>query len=230
MKPFRQITTLAKFGALFTLLGLVLIACGTESLTDALGTSAAADRDSSAVDWWWGDEAGTSSIVRTDSGISGNVRSSLANDEQDGGGLAVTLWIVVFNEPDECEDGCNGPDLFNPAVMGDVIYGAGNVVGGSENVGLGYHLSEGDAAGSIIDIIGLPGNNGEAWGLIDARKAEIHYVVRSHGPKVPSEMPAQIHSFNGGCVTNYGPPADGAHQLQFGLGDCLDVQFAIYLP
>ena len=35
--------------------------------------SAASDKDSNEVFWWWGDPAGSSKIVRTDSGISGNL-------------------------------------------------------------------------------------------------------------------------------------------------------------
>ncbi len=223
-----------RFITLFTLLGLLLIGCSTESLTDALETTARADMDSNVVSWWWGDPAGTSNIVRTDNGIGGNVASSLSNPEQDGGGLAVTLWIVVFNDPDECATSpCSASDLFVPAVMPDVLYGAGNVVGGSENVRLGYHINEGDNSGSIANLFGMPTNSGEPWGLIYPRSAEIHYVVRTHGPIVPAEMPEQIHTYGGGCVFGapFGYPSPtGADDLHFGVGDCQDIQFAINVP
>jgi hypothetical protein len=192
--------------------------------------SAASDLDSNEVFWWWGDPAGSSKIVRTDSGISGNVSTSLANDVASAKGLAVTLWIVVFNDPSECATSpCTDVDLGNPAVMPDVIYGAGNVVGNSEKIALGYHRNAGDNSGSIADLFSLPTNNGEPWGLIDPREAEIHYVVRSHGPMVPANMPEQINSFEGGCVIDYGPPG-GPEDLHLDEGECQDIQFAINQP
>jgi hypothetical protein len=124
---------------------------------------------------------------------------------------------------------CGEPDLFDPDVKPDVLYGAGNVVGGSENASFGYHRNAGDNSGSIADLFGMPTNNGEPWGLIDPQGAEVHYVVRSHGPKDPAEMPAQIDSFEGGCVTDYLPPADSL-DLHLGAGDCQDIQFAINQP
>jgi hypothetical protein len=199
--------------------------------TFVLPATAAGPPDSSNVYWWWGDPAGSSIIVRTDSGISGNVNTSLALEEvASAKGLAVTLWIVVFNEPGECATSpCGEPDLFDPDVKPDVLYGAGNVVGGSENASFGYHRNAGDNSGSIADLFGMPTNNGEPWGLIDPQGAEVHYVVRSHGPKDPAEMPAQIDSFEGGCVTDYLPPADSL-DLHLGAGDCQDIQFAINQP
>jgi hypothetical protein len=191
---------------------------------------AASDRDSNEVFWWWGDSAGSSRIVRTDSGISGNVSTSLVNDEARAKGLAVTLWIVVFNDPGACATSpCTDVDLFNPDVMPDVLFGSGNVVGGSEKITLGYHRNAGDNSGSIADLFGMPTNDGEPWGLIDPREAEIHYVVRSHGPLVPAKMPEQINSFEGGCVDDHLPPGD-SDELNLDEGDCQDIQFVINQP
>jgi hypothetical protein len=162
------------------------------------------------------------------------VSTSLTNDVASAKGLAVTLWIVVFNDPSACATSpCTEADLFEPDVMPDVIYGNGNVVGGSERTTLGYHREAGDNSGSIAAIFGLPTNNGVPWGLLDPRGAEIHYVVRSHGPMVPANMPEQIHSFGGGCVFNapfgYAPPGSQT-DLQLNDGDCQDIQFAINQP
>ena len=56
----------------------------------------------STVYWWWGDEAGSAQIVRTPNGIHGNFSSSLANDSGSAHGLTVTLWLVIFNNPEAC--------------------------------------------------------------------------------------------------------------------------------
>ena len=56
----------------------------------------------SDVYWWWGEHSGSSKIVRTNKGISGNWTSSMSNAIAGAEGLAVTLWIIVFNYPGEC--------------------------------------------------------------------------------------------------------------------------------
>ena len=213
------------------LIVLVLLALGVVNVS-----ATSADLDSNNVYWWWGEMAGSSTIVRSDSGISGTYSSSLSNDVGSMNGYAVTVWFVVFNEPEQCGDPldpfdqCIDTDLFNPLVKADVLYAAGNIVGGSENANFGLHLNEGDNSGSIADLFGLPTNNGESWGLIDARKAEVHYVLRTHGPKVPGHVKGMIQTYEGGCVFNapygYNPPM-AENQLQLDLGDCQDVQFAV---
>lgn len=202
--------------------------------TAPLANAAPAQRQTNEVFWWWGDPAGSSNIVRTNGGISGNLSASLSNDLDTAKGLTATLWLVVFNEPGECAAApCGEPDLFNPAVKPDVLHAAGNVVGGSEKVSFGYHRQAGDNSGSIADLFGMPTDNGEPWGLIDARAAEVHYVVRIHGPLNPEAMPAQIHTYGGGCIAfapfGHFPPTHPL-DLFLGWGDCQDVMFAINQP
>ena len=192
----------------------------------------AADKDSNPVYWWWGAPAGSSTIVRNDSGISGTYSASLSNTVASADGLAVTLWVVVFNDPSACDtDPCTDLDLFNPEVMPDVLYGAGNVVDDSEIGSYGFHRKAGDNSGSIATLFGMPTDvNGQPFGLKYPRSAEIHYVLRTHGPKDPMYMPAQIQTYEGGCVDNapfgYLPPG-GPDELYLGVGQCQDVQFAI---
>lgn len=194
----------------------------------------ASTHGSSNVYWWWGDQAGSATIVRNDSGVSGTLSTSMSNNVADAHGLTATVWIVVFNDPGACATSpCTEVDLFNAAVMPDVLYGAGNVVGGSESANFGFHRQAGDNSGSIADLFGMPTDNGEPFGLIDPRGAEIHYVVRTHGPKNPMYMPAQIQSYGGGCVANapfgFPVPAD-PNDLYLAEGECQDVQFAINTP
>jgi hypothetical protein len=195
-----------------------------------------ADVDANDAYWWWGDPAGTSRIVRTDSGISGNISVHLGNESGSAKGLAITLWLVIFNNPGECAVpyACSDPDFANPDVMIDVVYGGGNVVGASEKATIGFHYKAGENSGSIADLFGLfTDEDGNSFGLIYPRAAEVHYVIRFHGPVDPAEMPDQIQSYGGGCVAfaPYGWPfPSNSGDLYLGPGDCQDVIFAINPP
>jgi hypothetical protein len=148
-----------------------------------------------------GSEVGSSKIVRNKNGVTVTLNTSGLEP-----GSAVTIWWVVFNNPNECVDGCDETDLGNPNVAGDVIYAAGHVVGNNGTAHFAAHLNEGDSGGSLFPQ--------PSPGLIDAQTAEIHLVVRSHGPAIPGMIPEQIHTFNGGCPPNV----------------CENVQFAIFQP
>ncbi len=150
-------------------------------------------------------EVGSSKLVRNQNGVSLTLNTSELEP-----GSAETVWWIVFNNPEECVDGCNGEDLSNEAVNGDVIYAAGNVVGGNGTANFAAHLNEGDNDGSIF----MGGFGFAGSGLIDAETAEIHLVVRSHGQAIPGMIDEQIHTFNGGCPPNI----------------CGDVQFSIHEP
>ena len=114
--------------------------------------------------------------------------------------------------------------------MPDVLYGAGNAVDDSEIASFGFHRKAGDNSGSIADLFGMPTDNGQPFGLKYPRTAEIHCVLRTHGPKDPMYMPSQIQTYGGGCVDfapyGYLPPAN-SNDLYLGVGQCQDVQFAI---
>jgi hypothetical protein len=210
----------------------------TLMLSIAISAPAYADPASvseSDVGWWWGEgPTGTAKIVRNKRGISGNLSTSLANSEGSTEGLAVTVWLIIFNNPDECATSpCSESDLFNPDVMPDAVSGAGNIVDDSEVASFGFSRKAGDNSGSVADLFGMPTDNGEPYGLIDPWGAEIHYVLRLHGPMIPLEMPAQIKTYVGGCVdfAPYGfPPPGSESELMLGWGECQDVQAAINLP
>ncbi len=61
-------------------------------------------------------------------------------------------------------------------------------------------------------------------GLQDARQAEIHLVLRSHGPKIPGQINAQISSFQGGCTTNLPPFTEVPDEI----GECADIHASIH--
>jgi hypothetical protein len=58
--------------------------------------------------------------------------------------------------------------------MADAVYGAGNIVDDSEEFSFGFSLKAGDNSGSVADLFGMPTDDGEPWGLIDPRDAEVH--------------------------------------------------------
>jgi hypothetical protein len=130
----------------------------------------------------------SSKLVRNQNGVTVTVNTSGLVS-----GSAVTIWLIVFNNGTS-----GGPD--------DVIYGAGHVVGPNGTANFAAHLNEGDSGGSLFPQ--------PSPGLIDAETAEIHIVVRSHGPFIPGMIPEQIHTVEGDCDPSV----------------CEDLQFAIHQP
>jgi hypothetical protein len=190
----------------------------------------ASDQVTSAdVFWIWDPTAatGTSTLIRTDSGISASLRTSELPP-----GTANTLWFVVFNNPSACATRpCLAPDLFNPAVQGDFLYGGGNIVGGSGSSGFGGHLPVGDNSGSgHLEI----GTGGLAVGLLDPRGAEVHLLVHSHGPAMTGQtLKAQISSFLGGCQVFLGNAygiAQEPEDVPLAEGECSTIQASVYMP
>lgn len=172
-----------------------------------------------------GADVGDAKLVRTNSGLSMTIKSSIEGDlfvfpnfvdpvGEFMSGDATTNWFVVFNNPGNCSDGeCGEDDIIASAFFGDpndvkvdVIFATGHVAGSQWTAGA--HLNEGDVSGSIFPQ--------PSWGLIDAMKAEIHIIVRSHGAAanlLPGEVAEAISSVAGGCATNA----------------CGDAQFAVFV-
>ena len=172
-----------------------------------------------------GADVGDATLVRTNSGVSMTIKSSIEGDTFEFPnfvdpvgefmpGDAVTNWFVVFNNPGNCSDGvCGENDIIDSAFGGDtndvkvdVLFATGHVTGSKWMAAA--HLNEGDATGSIFP---------QQWGLIDAMAAEIHIIVRSHGAAaslLPGEVAQAIGSVGGGCATNV----------------CGDAQFAVFAP
>lgn len=136
--------------------------------------------------------AGASSkIVRNDNGVTVSVKTTV-----DPG--TYTMWMVLWNE--------GGPD--GPPDC--VLFTAGHVVGNNGTLNYSGHRRVYDSSGSIVEE-GVPGPPC-ASGLTNPQGAEVHLVIRSHGPKLPGLVKQQIGSLLGGCDIN----------------DCVDVQAAIH--
>ena len=138
-------------------------------------------------------------------------------------GHTMTVWWVIFNNPDACGGGegdCGGPDLSDPNVETDLLFADGMVVDEDGKASFAGYLEIGETPGTMNPKLGF-----EAIGLTDARGAEIHLVIRSHGPTVEGQVAAQIDSFGGGCVENQSPPA-----IPMDAGECANILYSIHEP
>ncbi len=142
-------------------------------------------------------------------------------------GDGVTLWWVVFNEPQKCSDGeCGENDVFNLDDKGDFVL---NDVGSPANPAgrEAAQISVGYADGHVIDEGGAATFRGQLpvgdtsqtiWGpgLLDPMKAEIHIVLRSHQQAFPGQVDEMIYTVNGGCAAKFPNPP------------CEDVQVSVF--
>jgi hypothetical protein len=121
-------------------------------------------------------------------------------------GHTVTVWWVVFNEPENCshpegELRCGPGDL--PVFGGDdsavtsLVYAAGHQIGGSGQATFAGRLAYGDASSAL-------------WGpgLVNPAGADIHLVVHDLGLLSPQQIAEGIHDYG---------PCDPA---------CVDVQYS----
>jgi hypothetical protein len=221
-RPSRFLKTLG-------LLGLTAGAALTPQVTaeGRLSPSQSPNATTSPVYWNWdaATAVGTSTLVRTNAGLSFTYHTSLLP-----AGQVVTVWIVVFNNPENCATHpCTAPaDVDNPDVHADFLYGGGHIIGGSGRGNFGGHLSVGDASGSGLAELGFP-----AVGLLDPFNAEVILALHSHGPAASGQvLKAQLSSFLGGCQIFLGPDgiADGPEDMPVAVGECSTFQYSVHQP
>ena len=119
-------------------------------------------------------------------------------------GHVVTLWWAIFNDPSACANAvCAPPHLYNPAVVGSLQFGGGQVVAVNGRADFGGFLAVGDNTG-FFRLPMFPNMPDPAPGILDAKGAEIHLVIRDHGlaSTDPAILQQQLTSFTGGCTTN----------------------------
>lgn len=110
-------------------------------------------------------------------------------------GEAVTAWFGIFNNPRSCATRpCSVADFANPAVQGSRVNLGGRIVG-----------LDGAASFSEFRAVGDTTRAFDGPGLLNPRRAEIHLVVRTHGPAALNNaemLRQQLGMFNGGCPPN----------------------------
>ena len=152
-------------------------------------------------------------LVATDDGLTAIVTTTELPP-----GDAVTMWWVVFNDPEACEAHpapCGMNDIGVEEVAAEVTYAAGTVIDDAGNgTFVGYHPL---------------GHTEQAWfghGLRNPLGAEVHLVMRTHGPVIEDRLDAMIGTFRDGChnVEEDHPAYDDGEP---GPNECHDLQFAI---
>jgi hypothetical protein len=137
-------------------------------------------------------------------------------------GHTFTIWWIIFNNPEHCTHGmesmrCGEGDLLiaggDPDVEGTAVFATGHVIGPD---GSGY-FDAFLATGDTTYVLGM------GPGLTNPTGAEIHFVVRTHGPVQPGLVAEQVTTFGGGC--NNAPDGPGAP----GDFPCTDLQYAVHI-
>ena len=167
---------------------------------------------------------GTSTLTRNDTGIIVNYNTTGLTP-----GYAYTLWWVIWNDPQKCDvpGACDEPDFETPGVVGvDVLYATGLVVGADGTGNFTAELIAGGDYRSVNHLMELPPAGGLNFG--NSRSAEVHLVLRSHGPVIPSKVDEQINSYIGGCADPFAfPPFT---EIPNETGECGDIEFAVHPP
>ena len=184
---------------------------------------------------------GTSLLVRT--------ADTLYTDFEASGltpGYAMTLWFIIFNEPELCEAGpfqCGPPDLgSNRAAMGDFVYipGAGSVVGDDGTVSYSGSFDVGNMAWSGLPELPegcVPGNEGcgDPVGLTNPEGALVIVALHSHGPALEgADLSHQLSSYLGGCEAVIGTLPGGfsasADEIPDAAGECATIVISPHAP
>ena len=150
-----------------------------------------------------------STLVRRAGGVSLSVDTLGLNP-----GEVYTIWWVIFNNPSACsEGGCVGPDLSNPETEATVGYATGEIADENGMATFRAVLAVGDNSFALGNDAGFPFELVlPSPGLSDPFGAEIHAVLRTHGPAL-DDPSSQLDSFNDGCNP-----------------ECFNVQAALHYP
>lgn len=138
--------------------------------------------------------AGASVLTRYNTYVEGTVSATglAANG-------AYSWWWVVFNYPAYCVDGCGLDDLppgatpvsnGDPRVQSSLLWGGGFVANGTGAAEVRSQLVRNKPPGEVRF----------GPGLKRPRAAELHIVIRTHGPATAGEVADQISRFHGGCT------------------------------
>jgi len=123
--------------------------------------------------------AGASTTLVRD--VDGVTAAAIISDLE--AGAAHTMWLLIFNDPSRCSNRPCAPAKGDPP--DSAVLAAGGVAS-----------SKGKAsfAGQVAA--------GADSGLTNPLGAEIHVVIRSHGPAIAEMLEAQTTTLNGGCPPN----------------------------
>lgn len=126
-----------------------------------------------------------------------------------------TNWWVAFNNPEACVEpcACSDADFANAKVDIGVFWATGRVSNGFGQADFSAEIDYGELPDGEDQVPFAP-----AFASPIEPDAEIHLVVRAHGPRLAKALEAQLTQFNGGCPPF---PVDD-------LDGCIDVQFSVH--
>jgi hypothetical protein len=143
-----------------------------------------------------GDVVGTATLTRTIAGIHLTADSTMLD-----AGSAYSLWWIIFNNPGACDPaGCSDADFGTAAVEASAMNATGRAVDDTGNATFNAFLPVG------FMHTNTPSGNGRQLfgpGLQNAADAEIHVVIRSHGPW--SGNPEQLSTIGADCLNEASP-------------------------
>ncbi len=143
-----------------------------------------------------GDVVGSASLTRTAAGIHLTANSTMLD-----AGSAHTLWWIIFNNPAACDPaGCSDADFGTAAVEASVMNATGRVADAN---GLATFVAFLPVGFMHTNPSSLNGRQLFGPGLQNAAGAEIHVVIRSHGPW--SGNIEQISTVGGDCLNAASP-------------------------
>lgn len=165
---------------------------------------------------------GSSRLTRTDRGASATLETTSLTP-----GDAVTLWWVVFNDPNGCQAGIPnvsrcGPDDAHAGRGGvSLMHAAGRIVDEGGTAEYGAHARVGDRSRALA-----------GPGLVNPRGAEVILVLKSHGQKIPHLVSDQLRTFAGGCTDQSDAPPSTPPELlgEPGPNDCAEIQVSVHSP
>ncbi len=205
---------------------LVVLAATLFLITPVMAGEQAA-HSTANVYWNWDPATpiGTTEVIRSTSGITAVYKASGIP-----AGQAVTLWMVIFNNPELCviPFSCAAPaEVGNSLIGSDFHFMGGHVVGDSGKVTVAGQLKVGDNSGSRLAEVGM----GSGFPLVDPFKADVVLAIHSHGPKLTGQgLKSQISSFLGGCEVFLGPDGigTGLEHVPVNIGECSTLTFSIH--
>jgi hypothetical protein len=137
-------------------------------------------------------------------------------------GAAYTVWWVIFNKPSKCSaPGCGEEDFF---VGGELyrdgieqaeislVYANGFVTGTDGVANVTAHLNAGKVPAGWGVIFGWKDDKKSGLKKGNGNKAELHMVVRTHGPAKEGYVGFQTSN------------------IEYGCGVCDDQQFIVFNP
>jgi hypothetical protein len=120
-----------------------------------------------------------------------NLRARIATSGLDAD-AAYTVWWIVWNDPTRCSGPCGEDDL---GIAGNSVFYAAGFVTGNDGTGNVTADLEAGQLPAGIDVL-IPGGLQPGRGL----RAEVHLIIRSHGPIVPGAVAMQIGAFDATCA------------------------------